>query len=125
MNTPSVALAFTLPLLLVVPSENIAEGFQEVYALAIGTVYVVSVRGPVMYRIDNYARASRAAEDPQLFQIIAVSPEELQFEARIAANQLYDGFTLRKRAGQPNELVELHDLPDERRMPPVTNPSAP
>ena len=107
------------------PSGNIPEGFQQVYALATGTVYAVSVSGPKMYRIDNYAWASRVAEDTQLFQIIAVSPEELQFEARTAANQLYDRFTLRKRAGQPNELVELHDLPDERRMPPVTNPAAP
>lgn len=100
------------------PAENVPEGFNQVYDPAIGTVYVVSVSGPKMYRTDNYSWAARIAEDTQLFQIISVDADELRFEARTAANRLYDAFVLKKRSGQPNELVELGSLPPERRMPP-------
>jgi hypothetical protein len=57
-----------------------------------------------------------------LYQVITVDGDELKFEARTAANRLYDAFTLRKRAGRPNELIEL--LPPERRRPPAA-PKAP
>jgi hypothetical protein len=57
----------------------------------------------------------RFAEDTQLYQVITVDGDELRFEARTATNRLYDAFTLRKRAGRPNELIEL--LPAEARRP--------
>lgn len=98
------------------PSENVPEGFNQVYDPEIGTVYVVSVSGPKMYRIDNYDWAARVAEDTQLFQIITVDGDELRFEARTATNRLYDGFTLRKRPDAPNQLIESPGLPPENRM---------
>jgi len=95
---------------------NVPKGYNQVYDPAIGTVYVVSVSGPKMYDITNSSWAVRAAEDTQLFQTITVDGDELRFEARTATNRLYDAFTLRKRAGRPNELIET--FASERRRPP-------
>jgi hypothetical protein len=92
---------------------NVKKGYQQAYDPTIGTVYVVSVSGPKMYDIHGGDWAVRTAEDTQLFQIITVDGDEIRFEARTAVNRLYDAFTLRKRAGQPNELIEV--LPAERR----------
>lgn len=98
-----------------VGTANVPEGYNQVYDPAIGTVYVVSVSGPKMYDITNDAWAVRTGEDTQLFQVITVSGDELHFEARTATNRLYDTFTLRKRPGAPNELLEA--LPREFRRP--------
>ena len=95
---------------------NAAKGYNQVYDPAIGTVYVVSVSGPKMYDLMSDAWAVRTAEDTQLFQIITVDGGELRYEARTATNRLYDAFTLRKREGRANELLET--LPLETRRPP-------
>jgi len=99
---------------------NVSKGYSQAYDPAIGTVYVVSVSGPKMYEILDDSWAVRTAEDTQLFQVITVDGDTLRFEARTATNRLYDAFTLKKRAGQPNELVEM--FPSEHRRP---KPSAP
>jgi 3',5'-cyclic AMP phosphodiesterase CpdA len=93
--------------------QNVPDGYNQAYDPAIGTVYVVSVSGPKMYDLSNDAWAVRTAEDTQLFQIITVDGNELRYTARTATSRLYDEFTLVKRAGQPNQLVE--SLPPERR----------
>ncbi len=98
----------------VVGTQNVPAGFGQVYDPAIGTVYVVSVSGPKMYAADA-KWAVRRAEDTQLFQLITIDGDELRFEARTAVNRLYDTFTLKKRAGRPNELIEA--LPPENRRP--------
>jgi 3',5'-cyclic AMP phosphodiesterase CpdA len=95
---------------------NVPKGYNQVYDPAIGTVYVVSVSGPKMYDITNSNWAVRTAEDTQLFQTITIDGDELRFEARTATNRLYDAFTLRKRTGRPNELIETFAA--ERRRPP-------
>lgn len=93
-------------------SINLPLGYQQAYDPAIGTVYVVSVSGPKMYDITTeFAR--RTAEDTQLYQIVDVGLDELRYEARTATGRLYDAFVLRKRVGQPNQLVET--LPPQRR----------
>ena len=73
-----------------------------------GTIYVVSVSGPKMYDIGKPPREEfqRVAEDTQLFQVITIDGDELRYQARTATGQTYDGFTLKKRSGQPNELIE-------------------
>lgn len=73
-----------------------------------GTVYVVSVSGPKMYDVGKPPREEfqRVAEDIQLFQIITIDGNELRYQARSATGQPYDGFTLKKEAGKPNELIE-------------------
>ncbi|MEY4006013.1 MAG: hypothetical protein RLZZ221_2109 [Verrucomicrobiota bacterium] len=97
---------------------NLPKGYNQAYDPAIGTVYVVSVSGPKMYDLSPGDRwAARFAEDTQLYQIITVDGDELRYEARTATNRLYDAFTLRKRAGRANELVEA--LPPENRRPPA------
>ncbi len=92
---------------------NEPAGYNQVYDPAIGTVHVVSVSGPKMYDLVNDSWAVRGAEDTQLFQIIHIDGDELRYEARTAANRLYDAFTLKKRPGQPNQLLE--SLPPETR----------
>lgn len=93
-------------------SINLPEGYNQAYDAKIGTVYVVSVSGPKMYNVTtNFA--VRTAEDTQLYQIIDVGLDEIRYQSRTATGRLYDAFTLKKRAGQPNELIEM--LPGERR----------
>lgn len=96
--------------------ENVPIGYQQAYDPEIGTVYVVSVSGPKMYPITKGDFATRVAEDTQLYQIIHVSDTALRYEARAATGRLYDAFTLEKRAGRPNALIEL--LPPENRRAP-------
>ncbi|MBX3445064.1 MAG: metallophosphoesterase family protein [Planctomyces sp.] len=81
-----------------------------------GTVYVVSVSGPKMYDVQRRPFMHRAAEDTQLYQIIAIDGDELTYEARTAAGELYDRFLIRKRAGEPNRLIDaLPDVPERLR----------
>lgn len=82
-----------------------------------GTVYVVSVSGPKMYEIGRRDFMARAGEDTQLYQIVHVDRDELRYEARTAVGRLYDAFTLKKRDGQANELIEqVPDEPENRRQ---------
>ena len=74
-----------------------------------GTVYVVSVSGPKMYALSQEFKTGniqRTAEDTQLYQIITVDGDTLTYDARSADGRPYDGFTLVKRDGQPNEMTE-------------------
>jgi hypothetical protein len=92
---------------------NVPTGVQT-YDPAVGTVYVVSVSGPKMYDVTN-ENFVRTAENTQLYQVIRVESDELQYEARTATGRLYDAFTLKKRAGAPNELIEI--LPSQPGRP--------
>ncbi len=101
-------------------SVNLPSGYNQAYDPAVGTVYVVSVSGPKMYNVTTDF-AVRSGEDTQLYQIIKVDLDALHYEARTATGRLYDAFSLRKRAGLPNLLVE--SLPPERRRPAGTKAS--
>lgn len=106
---------------LAVPA-NVAEGVNEVSEA--GTVYVVSVSGPKMYEVQKRSFQKRVAEDTQLYQIIHIDGSTLRYESRTAVGELYDAFTLKKRPGQTNELVEqAPDIP-ERLRPPVEEKKA-
>jgi hypothetical protein len=86
-----------------------------------GTIYVVSVSGPKMYDLQPHPFMRRVAEGTQLYQIITIDGRELRYEARTARGELYDAFTLRKREGKPNELIEqIPDTPERRRAPAVS-----
>jgi acid phosphatase type 7 len=85
---------------------NVAEGTTLIDG-EIGTVYVVSVAGPKMYRVaEDRAVHRRVGEDVQLYQIIHVGADRLAYEARTVAGEVYDAFDLVKHAGAPNRLVE-------------------
>jgi len=80
-----------------------------------GTVYVVSVSGPKMYNLQNQPVMKRSAEDTQLYQIIHVDGPSLRYEARTATGELYDAFTLAKRPGQINQMLDQAPSTPERR----------
>lgn len=92
-----------------------------------GPMYVVSVSGPKMYRIDAGAEwMDRLAEDTQLYQIIHVEHDKLRFEARTVTGELYDGFELVKLENRRNRLVDQMAGTPERRqnLPAAAAPAA-
>lgn len=70
-----------------------------------GTVYVVSVSGPKMYKVDRESWMARSASRTQLYQVIRIGGDKLTYEARTATGSLYDAFELTKRPGKPNKLT--------------------
>lgn len=81
------------------------------------TVYVVSVSGPKQYDTEDRTLFKRMAGGTQLYQIIHVDADELRFEAHVANGELYDAFTLRKREGQFNKLIDRVPNTREYRKP--------
>jgi predicted phosphodiesterase len=80
-----------------------------------GTVYVVSVSGPKMYRVEREDWMKRAAENTQLYQIIEVDGDHIRYESRTAIGTLYDAFELVKQVGgKPNVLIEKVPMTPER-----------
>lgn len=71
-----------------------------------GTVYVVSVSGPKMYSLSPHPFMNSTAANTQLYQIISVDGNTLNYEARTAVGDVYDSFQLKKREGEINELTE-------------------
>ncbi|MBI4581505.1 MAG: metallophosphoesterase family protein [Planctomycetes bacterium] len=101
------------------PEANVSTGTSWRSGSA-GTVYVVSVSGPKMYEVERNPRAElrRVAEDTQLYQIISIDGPVLRYEARTAIGDVYDAFTLKKRPGAPNEMIEqVPSVPERRRKP--------
>lgn len=82
---------------------NVAEGARTGSS---GTVYVVSVSGPKMYPLQVKWDVERVASGIQLFQVIKVSAESIEYEARIATGELYDAFTLVKDEEGNRSLIE-------------------
>ena len=66
-----------------------------------------------MYGITKGNYAKRVAENTQLYQIINIDDKNLTYKAYEATGNLYDQFTLQKRKGLPNLLLEA--LPEENR----------
>lgn len=81
-----------------------------------GTVYVVSVSGPKMYRLgeETAKTMSRRAEYSQLFQIVRVRPEKVRFEAYLVTGELYDAFELTKNRDGSNRFVKVAVTGKER-----------
>ena len=61
-----------------------------------GPVYVTSVSGPKMYRLDGRHRHDRAGENTQLFQVISISGNSLQYRSMTVTGEIYDAFDLVK-----------------------------
>jgi hypothetical protein len=76
---------------------NVPTGVTGVDAKS-GTVYVVSVSGPKMYRLGEEATTTmpRVAEYTQLYQLIRVSDRMVKFEAYTVTGELYDAFEITK-----------------------------
>ena len=86
--------------------KNIPTGYEQAYDPEIGTVNVVSVSGPKLYEITKDKYAKTLIESKQLYQIIDIEGNELRFRSFDATGKLHDEFVLRKRSGQPNQLLE-------------------
>jgi len=71
-----------------------------------GTMYVVSVSGPKMYKIVQERWMDRAAENTQLFQVITIDNDTLRYKAMTVTGQLYDAFELVKQENEVNKLVD-------------------
>lgn len=78
-----------------------------------GTVYVNSVSGAKMYELkENLWRGyddiqmKRHGENTQLFQVIHVKNDTLQYRAYTVTGRLYDSFDLVKKKNAPNEFIE-------------------
>ena len=72
----------------------------------IGTVYVVSVSGPKQYKLTPNKWWDRAAENTQLYQVISVNGDTLEYRAMTATGELYDAFDLVKQDGRPNRMID-------------------
>lgn len=62
-----------------------------------GPVYLVSVAGPKMYKVDGKKWMNVSLENTQLFQLIHVDGQDLKFEAYKASGDLFDAFSLKKK----------------------------
>lgn len=76
-----------------------------------GPVYVVSVTGSKMYGLNDRADTQpvRAAENTELYQLIDVAEDRLNFRAFTATGGLYDAFTLVRGEDERNRLIETED----------------
>lgn len=71
-----------------------------------GPVYVVSVSGPKMYRLSSEEWWDRAAENTQLFQVIGVNEDRLEYRAFTATGELYDAFDWVRQEDGSKTMVE-------------------
>lgn len=81
-----------------------------------GPVYVVSVAGPKMYLVSDYARNNMAkvAEDTQLYQVINIEADTLSYESRTVTGQLYDAFSLKRQKNGSKVLQQVSGAVKER-----------
>ena len=102
--------------------ENVVNGLNaRAYT---GTVYVVSVSGAKMYKLEpdgwdafDEVDQERAAENTQLFQVITIDRDKLSYESYTATGELYDAFDLKKSTdGGPNQFIERKNeaIPERR-----------
>ena len=70
-----------------------------------GPVYVTSVSGPKMYKLDRKDWMDRAGENMQLFQVIAISKKILSYKSMTVTGKVYDAFDLIKKEGSAGELI--------------------
>ncbi len=61
---------------------------------------------PERVAVDRKPEQKRTAEGTQLYQVVSIDGDTLRLEARTALGELYDAFTLKKRPGLGNELIE-------------------
>ncbi|WP_421919284.1 metallophosphoesterase [Marinifilum sp.] len=95
----------------VAPKEyNLTSGINKMDQT--GTMYVVSVSGGKMYKLDKEgwqkwgAEKDRDAENTQLVQIVTVDHDTVHFQSYTATGELYDAFDLIKNPKEPNTLVD-------------------
>ena len=86
-----------------------------------GPIYVVSVSGPKMYDLGLEEWMQRAASNTQLYQLIRIDGDTLNFTAYTVTGEAYDAFELRKQGGGlPNIFIDQapDDVPERLALPP-------
>lgn len=76
-----------------------------------GPVYLVSVTGSKMYRLNDRTpwQPDKVAEATELYQIVDVEPKRLTFRTYTASGALYDGFDLERRADGSKILTDVKE----------------
>jgi hypothetical protein len=94
-------------------TQNLRQGVNA-RSPAGGTVYVNSVSGAKMYEIkpDRWSdfdriEMERGAENTQLYQVVHVGADTLEYRSYTATGTLYDAFNLIRQPDGPSEMVEL------------------
>ena len=64
-----------------------------------------------MYGLTEQEWYTKAAANTQLFQVISVGRDTLDYVARTATGERYDAFQLVKRSEGPNQVIETMDPP--------------
>lgn len=75
---------------------------------ASGPVYLVSVAGPKMYKVDGAKWMNVSLENTQLFQVIHIDGKNLKFEAYKTSGELFDAFFLKKSSRE--DAAEFTDM---------------
>ncbi len=81
------------------------------------TMYVVSVSGPKMTdsHVEKQSWMDRTAVYTQLYHVISIENNVLNFKAFTATGELYDAFDLIKKKGRINKLVDkIPNTPENR-----------
>ena len=79
-----------------------------------GTMFVVSVSGPKMYDLADRSWMTRRAAKTQLYQILHIDGDKLNYKAYTATGELYDEFDLIKNGDEPNKLIDKTPQVPER-----------
>ncbi len=74
-----------------------------------GPVYVTSVSGPKMYRLDRRGWIDRAGENIQLFQSVSISGSTLSCRALTVTGDVFDAFDLVRNQNGANDLRDAFD----------------
>lgn len=90
------------------PAGAEATANAAVEGLPVGPVYLVSVTGSKMYGLNDRADTQpvRAAENTELYQVIDVGLDRIDFRAFTATGRLYDAFALLRGDDGRNRLIE-------------------
>ena len=68
-------------------------------------VYVTSVSGPKMYKLERKDWMDKAGENMQLFQVIAISENILSYKSMTVTGKVYDAFDVIKKEDGAGELI--------------------
>jgi hypothetical protein len=96
----------------------VLQGHDHVYSRgrspgkADGPVYITSVSGPQMYNLARAGWMDRAGGNVQLFQVVSISPEVLNYKSVTVTGEIYDAFDLVKEDGQNSKLINR--IPGEK-----------
>ncbi len=85
-----------------------------------GPVYVVSVAGSQVYMPAYHTYVERMASNTQLFQVVSVSPQNINFKVYLATGELYDDFEIVKTGNKKRFIDRAAQWPEITDMPTST-----